>query len=76
MLFFQEMFSCKKTNIPLNQKILTGKIEIWLFVSSIMIRYIWKAMCWKVLQNMTKRPPHIITRIWTEVMHYLKFCFG
>ena len=33
----------QKTNIPQNPQIVIGNFEIWQFVSSIMIWYIWKA---------------------------------
>ena len=59
----------QKTLIPLNPQIETEKPQIWQWVSSITIWYIWKARCSKVFQNVTERPAQIISGIWTEIVH-------
>ena len=61
-----------KTIIPLNPQIEIDKVEIWQLVRNIRIWYIWKARCLKVFQNVIERPGHIISRIWTEIVHNLR----
>ena len=64
--------SMQKTLIPLNPQIEIDKPEIWQSVSSITNWFVWKARCLKVFQNVTKAPTHIISRIWTEIVHNLR----
>ena len=61
----------QKTLIPLNPQIETNKPEIWQLVSSITIKYIWKAQSLKVFQNVIERHAQIIYGIWTKIVHNL-----